>query len=137
MVDEHDSGFQTVSRKKQRKHTRMATGLLPPTYDSDLVLLVTIYKPSLLAFHIDLPLPLLPLLGALIGNDYAALDFFRSTESIVNRVQRVASTLSSVLEDAQSNNAKKVRQVFRGNNGGAMDVIGYFCSFNVCVIKAN
>lgn len=127
MANGHDTDFQTVTRKKQKKQARndVVASLIPPVHDLELTLLVTIYEPALLATHVDLPLPLLPLLGALIGNDYASLDFFRSSESVVERVQRVASTLSSVLRDAQSNNTRKMRQVFRGSNGSAADVIGY------------
>ncbi|GJJ08457.1 hypothetical protein Clacol_002675 [Clathrus columnatus] len=121
--NDHDHDFQPVVKKKQRRQSPN-DGVLPPTHQSNLVLLVSIYEPTLLAIHVDLPVPLLPLLGAIIGNDYASLDFFRSSESVVERVQRVASTLSLVLKEAQSNNAKKTRQILHTSNGGAMDVIG-------------
>jgi len=133
IVDGDDWEFQVVTKKKSKakyklKDSRLelGTGPLPPSSQeySEWSLVLTIFEPSVLAVHLDLPTSLLPLLGSLVGNDYASFDFFRSSESIVERVERVAETLSSVVKDAQSNNAKTVRKIARGSHGGVMDVIG-------------
>jgi len=98
-VDDGFEEFQVVAKKKYKgkakaKESRieLGTGLLPPSspFPSDLSLLVTVYEPATFAKHVSLPPSLLPLLGALIGNDYASFEFFRTTESVVQRVQRVA-----------------------------------------------
>jgi hypothetical protein len=132
LVDEDDE-FQVVTKKKQKPKIRvnesqvkLGSGLLPPsaTEEMELSLVFIVYEPSALASQLALPVSLLPLLGAFIGNDYASFEFFRSNETPVNRVQRVADTLSSVLKDAQSGNAKKMRKVTRGGQGSVIDVIG-------------
>ncbi|KAF8526046.1 hypothetical protein BU17DRAFT_41213 [Hysterangium stoloniferum] len=131
--DESDE-FQIVTKKKQKskmkvKESRvtLGNGPLPPSATEELMelsLVLTVYEPSTLATHFALPTSLLPLLGAFIGNDYSSFDFFRSNETAVNRVKRMADTLSSVLKDAQSGDPKKTRKIARGGEAGVIDVIG-------------
>ncbi|KAF8484106.1 hypothetical protein JB92DRAFT_2821711 [Gautieria morchelliformis] len=128
-----DSEFQVVTRKKQKAKLKvnqagleLGSGPFPPSSHilSDLSLVLTVFEPTTFANYVSLPATLLPLLGALIGNDYSSFNFFRSNVSPADRVQRVADALSSVLKDAQSGNAKKVRKIDRGGQGGVIDVIG-------------
>ncbi|KIJ51323.1 hypothetical protein M422DRAFT_26742 [Sphaerobolus stellatus SS14] len=128
-----DAEFQVVTKKKSKSKQKikdsrleLGTGPIPPSSQdySEWHLVLTVFEPSILAGHLSLPTSLLPLLGSLIGNDYASFDFFRSSESIVERVERVAETLSSVVKDAQSPNVRTVRKIARGSHGGVMDVIG-------------
>ncbi|KAF8583831.1 hypothetical protein K439DRAFT_1390128, partial [Ramaria rubella] len=128
-----DSEFQTVTRKKQKgklkvKESRMELGngpLPPPSHEPcELSLVLSVYEPVALAKHLTLPPSLLPLLGALVGNDYASFDFFRTTEAVITRVQRVANTLSTVLKEAQSGTAKRIRKIDRGGQGSVLDIIG-------------
>ena len=135
LVDGDDPSFQVVTRKKQRTRLKvkdsgleLGSGPFPPSshVQSDLSLVLTVYEPAAFADYVSLPLTLLPLLGALIGNDYASYNFFRSSTAPADHVQRVAHTLSSVLKDAQSGNAKNVRRIDHGGQGGVIDVIGRY-----------
>lgn len=133
VANEDDSEFQVVTRKKQQKKVKdlgfeLRSGPLPPStpVQSDLSLVVTVYEPGSFASHLSLSPPLLPLLAALVGNDYASFDFFRSNVSAATRVQRVADILSAVIKDAQSGNAKKLRKIDRGGEGSVVDIIGHY-----------
>lgn len=125
-VVESDGEFQTVVSSKSRKkaHQQKAgetKGIIPPDFDGELQLSVTIYSPARLATHLQLPVSLLPLLGALVGNDYtgakeAAMTtaqrtnlqwlFFDHSLSNSQRITRVATTLRSILDAALSAPAK-------------------------------
>lgn len=135
LTDGDDSLFQVVTRRKQGAKLKvkdsgleLGSGPLPPSshVQSDLSLVLTVYEPATFADYVSLPPTLLPLFGALIGNDYASFHFFRSSLAPAARVKRVADTLTSVLKDAQSGNAKKVRKVERGSQGSVIDVIGRY-----------
>lgn len=133
LANESDSDFQVVGRKKQKAKFKvndsgleLGFGPLPPAShaESELSLVLVVYDQASLATHVSLSPTLLPLLGALIGNDYASFDFFRSHVSSADGVQRIANTLSAVIKDAQSGNAKKLRKIDRGGQGSVMDIIG-------------
>ncbi|KAL5529486.1 hypothetical protein ACEPAG_5471 [Sanghuangporus baumii] len=70
-VDEDtDDGFQSVKKKKRTVPQRMTGfGVIPPD-STDFSLSVSLYTPASLAQHLNLPVSILPLLGALVGNDY-------------------------------------------------------------------
>ncbi|GBE81272.1 hypothetical protein SCP_0309990 [Sparassis crispa] len=129
-----DGGFRPVrSTKKASKRAaanhREGNGIVPP-YDplevvSEVVLTVTVYPPASLAEHLQLPVSLLPLLGALVGNDFTGMDvdwspqrtssrmnnlqhlFFERQLTLVQRIMRVANTLRSILSAALSSTAPK------------------------------
>ncbi|KAI5119948.1 hypothetical protein M0805_002137 [Coniferiporia weirii] len=65
-----DDGFQAVKSKKKLGSENIAgVGIIPP--DSGVLSLsASLYTPASLAHHMNLPVSLLPLLGALVGNDY-------------------------------------------------------------------
>ncbi|EJD02205.1 PIN domain-like protein [Fomitiporia mediterranea MF3/22] len=68
--DELDDGFQSVKRKKRSAPKQTSTfGMIPP--DAEIYSLsVSLFTPSALAQLLKLPVSLLPLLGAIVGNDY-------------------------------------------------------------------
>ncbi|TCD66532.1 hypothetical protein EIP91_001252 [Steccherinum ochraceum] len=117
-VRESDGEFQTVvskTRKRAQKQRETQTGLIPPESGRDLHLSVTIYSPARLATHLKIPISLLPLLGALVGNDFTGGKdtsvttsqqtnlqwlFFERQLTLSQRVTRVATTLRSILDAA-------------------------------------
>ena len=106
---EDDGEFQIVRKAKGKKLTdsRLNKGIIPPDRTSGLTLSLTFYHPSTLASYVDLPVTLLPLLGALVGNDYSksALTtqrtgqslFFQRQLTLPQRISYVASTLCNIL----------------------------------------
>ncbi|CCM00163.1 uncharacterized protein FIBRA_02191 [Fibroporia radiculosa] len=121
------NGFKTVRKSKIRKRSavnqRVGRGLIPPDHlvdsDTDLVLTATVYSPESLAAHLQLPTSLLPLLGALVGNDFTgapevtSIDaynsskkndlqqlFFEKQLTLTQRITKVANTLRSLLNAA-------------------------------------
>lgn len=106
-----DDGFTPVkgSRKKQLMTKRLSRphALSPPGNIESLT--ISAYHPRLLAEHLGLPLPLLPLFAALVGNDYASfhLLFFQRHLTSAERTPIVAEALRSVLAQQQRLHARK------------------------------
>ncbi|KAJ7129025.1 hypothetical protein C8R43DRAFT_1074642 [Mycena crocata] len=128
-VVEDDDDFQQVRKPKARKkapNPGSGRGIIPPTSTSGLSLSFTSYSPITLASHLNLPVTLLPLLGALVGNDFTnqsgsprrnvQLLFFQRQLSLTQRITRVASTMQSIL--SASSYKGKQKQV-----GSVMDLI--------------
>jgi len=116
-VDDEDSEFQPVRRKKKGKpQSSVNHGILPPQGTSDLVLSCSTFSPAALASHLNLPVSLLPLLGALVGNDYSTSYrnsqsmFFDHKLTLSQRITRVSTTLRAVLT-ASSGPKRKQKQV--------------------------
>ncbi|KAG6809304.1 hypothetical protein H0H92_000762 [Tricholoma furcatifolium] len=128
---EEDSDFQEVRKPKSKKRliadTGVGRGVIPPDGESP-TLTLTVYKPELLATHLKIPVTLLPLLGALVGNDYTVLSesnrrnfqslFFEKQLSLSQRITRVASTIQSILSPSAQKRKKPKHQV-----GSVMDLI--------------
>ena len=150
---EDEDGFQTVKKGKGKgKRRRQAQadqiqragrGILPPDAltivspgsetstgtDARLALSFTVYSPATLATHLSIPVSVLPLLGALLGNDFTGAPasddsapppattaeirskgranlqrlFFERRLTLAQRITRVSSTLSSILAAAFDN----------------------------------
>ncbi|TFY53632.1 hypothetical protein EVJ58_g9348 [Rhodofomes roseus] len=118
------SGFKTVRKPKARKReaesSLVGRGIIPPTTsDTALSLVCNVYSPASLATNLQIPVSLLPLLGALVGNDFTGSSddavptaslarpstrprhmqymFFERQLTHAQRIARVASTLRSLL----------------------------------------
>ncbi|EJF57601.1 hypothetical protein DICSQDRAFT_140274 [Dichomitus squalens LYAD-421 SS1] len=154
-IGEDEDGFRTVRKGKGKKKRqveasqaqRAGRGILPPdalgalglspdlpsAAQGQLALSFTVYSPTTLATHLDIPVSLLPLLGALLGNDFTGAPasddlapapattadirskgrgnlqrlFFERQLTLAQRISRVSTTLSSLLAAA-----------FDGSGGG-------------------
>ena len=128
--DEDDGEFQIVRKPKGKKkppNMGLGRGIVPPDAASGLNLSFIVYEPSVLATHLNLPVTLLPLLGALVGNDYSGQSpsserslqslFFQRQLTLPQRINYVATTLDSILS-ASSQKRKQKHQV-----GSVMDLI--------------
>ena len=112
-------GFQTVVSKGKKKavatQSGVSRGIIPPDAASGLQLSVITYSPASLAAHLQLPISLLPLLGALVGNDFTGEKeasattakqtnlqwlFFERSLTLTQRITRVATTLRTILAAA-------------------------------------
>ena len=103
---EDDDGFVVARKNKARGHANEASnslqGIIPPDTSGELSLSLVIYTPRGLASHLQISLSLLPLLAALIGNDFTADRrpisklFFDRNMTASQRIARVASVLKSV-----------------------------------------
>ena len=151
VIDE--DGFQTVRKGKSKKKRtaakqdqRAGRGILPPNAlptvdplpDGQLGLSFSVYEPSTLATQLGIPVSLLPLLGAFLGNDFTGASgsddtgpppattaeirakgrqanlqrlFFERGLTHGQRITRVAGTLSGILATAFGGGA--------GSSGGA------------------
>ena len=144
--DLDEDGFQIVKKGKGRKRRAAATetntavkagrGILPPhalpdftatDTDGELALTFAVYEPGTIAAHLGIPVSLLPLLGAFLGNDFTGAPnasddtapppattaeirsksranlqrlFFDRGMTHGQRIQRVAKTLSGILAAA-------------------------------------
>ncbi|KAF7795578.1 hypothetical protein EIP86_006741 [Pleurotus ostreatoroseus] len=128
-VDQGDEdGFQTVVNSKAKKKAAasqragVGRGIIPPDDPLDLQLTVTTYSPIDLAAHLQIPPSLLPLVGALVGNDFtgnrdpSSLStagqtnlqwlFFERQLTLSQRIVRVANTLGSILQAALAPSTK-------------------------------
>jgi hypothetical protein len=127
---EDDGDFQTVRKPKGKKMShdpKLGKGLIPPDTATRLNLSFIVYKPSELAAHLKLPVTLLPLLGALVGNDFsnqpslsqrsAQSLFFRRQLTLAQRIDHVAATLESIL--TASSQKRKPKYLV----GSVMDLI--------------
>lgn len=124
--DDDDGDFQQVfvpKRKKrqlQMKDPKMGRGIIPPdnTTSSDLSFTFTAYSPASLASHLDLPVTLLPLLGALVGNDFSNQSrkriqelFFGRQMTLTQRILFAADTLRSILTGGSQTKRRPKQQV--------------------------
>jgi hypothetical protein len=130
-----DGEFQTVRKPKANRKdsgVRLSGGLVPPDNVPELSLTVVAYTPQTLAEHLNIPVSLLPLLGALVGNDFSkdsesnsrkiqAL-FFDRQFTLSQRIEKVASTIHSVISPGFQRRRAK-HQV-----GSVMDLID--CTVN-------
>ncbi|KAJ7502920.1 hypothetical protein B0H11DRAFT_1986974 [Mycena galericulata] len=120
--------FQQVRKPKAKQKTAASgfgRGIIPPDSTSGLTLSFTAYSPTTLASHLNLPVTLLPLFGALVGNDFSnqsasprrnvQLLFFERQLSLTQRITRVAATIQSILSTSSKGKPKQV--------GGVMDLI--------------
>jgi hypothetical protein len=109
-----DAGFVVSQRNKQRSelHTQ---GIISPDTNDALSLSCVVYSPHGLAAHLQISLSLLPLLAALIGNDFTADRrptsrlFYERDMSVSQRITRVANVLKSVAAAASGKPPKKAR----------------------------
>ena len=129
-INGDDSEFQTVRKPKAKRKVsdvRFSGGLVPPDNVLELSLTVVAYSPQTLAEHLNIPVSLLPLLGALVGNDFSkdsesnprriqAL-FFDRQLTLIQRIDKVANTIHSVISPG-SQRRKAKHQV-----GSVMDLI--------------
>lgn len=130
-VDQEDADFQTVknfkTKRKPSHDTQNLGGLLPPKTPGELSLSFVAYSPETLAKHLNLPCTLLPLLGALVGNDFSKESesssrkiqamFFDRNLTLSQRISKVATTMHSVISPGAPRRKAK-HQV-----GSVMDLI--------------
>jgi hypothetical protein len=107
--DNNDDDFQPVQRRKKAKKKQSITdkSIIPPQglvgSLEGLALSCSVYTPSALADHLDIPVSLLPLLGALVGNDFSPSYhnsqslFFAHNVTLSQRITRVSTVLRTVL----------------------------------------
>ena len=119
-VAEEDTEFCEVRKAKKRPvhNTRLGRGLIPPELVSGLNLTVSIYNPSVLADHLKLPVNLLPLLGAIVGNDFYNETsrqkirlIFERRLSPVERINCVSSTIHSIIVSSTRRQKDRVDSV--------------------------
>jgi hypothetical protein len=112
-----DAGF-IVARKNKARGLANGTnsplqGIIPSDTASELSLNCVIYTPAVLAAHFQISISLLPLLGALIGNDFTADRrpisnlFFERGMTVSQRIARVANVLKSATAIATGTSPKK------------------------------
>ena len=109
--------FQPIKRKKTKKNFEVHHGIIPPVEDvSQISLTCTTISPVALAAHLELPISLLPLLGALVGNDFSASPsarfgkqslFFERKVTLSQRITRVSKTVHDAISNPAQNKAKR------------------------------
>ena len=109
--------FQPIKRKKAKKHFEVNHGIIPPVEDvSKVALTCTVISPAVLATHLEIPISLLPLLGALVGNDFSASPsarfggrslFFDRKVTLSQRITRVSNTIRDAISNPAQNKVKK------------------------------
>lgn len=128
-VDRDDDDFQKVRKNKSKRKTmteqQASQGLVPPETGNNLSLSFVSYNPQTLADHLAVPVALLPLLGALVGNDFSKECevnsrkiqslFFSRHLTLSQRIEQAANTLRSVISPQKR---KATLQV-----GSVMDLI--------------
>ncbi|PFH50876.1 hypothetical protein AMATHDRAFT_192297 [Amanita thiersii Skay4041] len=110
--DDSNGEFQIVRKYKSKKKATSVSGsgngVIPPISDTGrLKLSLVTYSPDLLAAHLRIPVALLPLLGAIVGNDYTRHTdnarrssqtlFFERHLTLGQRIQRTAATIQNIL----------------------------------------
>ncbi|KAJ7125059.1 hypothetical protein C8R44DRAFT_782173 [Mycena epipterygia] len=127
---EDDGEFQQVRKPKARKkvvNSSVVRGIIPPdSTTAGLSLSFTAYSPITLASHLNMPVTLLPLLGALVGNDFSnqsasprrnvQMLFFERQLALTQRITRVAATMQSILSASSQKGKQK-------HVGSVMDLI--------------
>ncbi|RDB25430.1 Protein asteroid 1 [Hypsizygus marmoreus] len=128
---EEDAEFQEFRKPKAKRRpvndARVSRGIIPPESEAP-TLSLTIYSPQALAEHLKIPVTLLPLLGALVGNDFSSQSesnrrnvqslFFDRQLSLSQRINRVASTIQTILSPISQKRKKQKHQI-----GSVMDLI--------------
>lgn len=127
--DDPGDDFQKVRKPKSKKKREASTGraMIPPDGAQDLRLTCTVYHPDTLASHLNLPVTLLPLLGALVGNDFTAQSeanrrsiqslFFERRLTLGQRIESAAAAMRTILSPTTPRKKNK-HQV-----GSVMDLI--------------
>ncbi|KAF8891746.1 hypothetical protein BD779DRAFT_1437600 [Infundibulicybe gibba] len=127
--EDKDDDFQPVRKGKPKviRDPRLGRGIIPPDTDTDLSLSFTAYSPTTLASHLKVPVTLLPLLGALVGNDFTTSQelnnrsvqsmFFERQLTLTQRISRVASTIQAVISPSYQKRRQKHQL------GSVMDLI--------------
>ncbi|KAF9485956.1 PIN domain-like protein [Pholiota conissans] len=130
-INEEDGDFQPVKNSKAKRkpahNAQNLGGLLPPENAGQLTLSFISYSPDTLAKQLKIPTSLLPLLGALVGNDFSKESesnsrkiqalFFERSLSLSQRIEKVAATIHTVIAPGASHRKAK-HQV-----GSVMDLI--------------
>lgn len=128
--DDPDDDFRMVSKTKSKKKHEVppGRGIIPPESVEDLHLSCTVYHPDKLASQLNLPVTLLPLLGALVGNDFTHHPdsdrrsiqhlFFDRRLTLVQRIENAAAAMRSIMSPASSRKNSKYQV------GSVMDFIG-------------
>ena len=115
-----DAGFIVSQRNKVKKHDPSTRGIISPDTNDALSLNCVVYSPPGLAAHLQISLSLLPLLAALIGNDFTADRrptsnlFYERNMTVSQRITRVANSLKSVAAAASGKSPKKARHQITG-----------------------
>jgi len=112
-----DDGFVVARKNKARGNTNDASislqGIIPPDTAGELSLSCVVYTPQDLASHFQISLSLLPLLAALVGNDFTSDRhptsklFFDRNMTVSQRIVRVASVLKSASAIATGASVKR------------------------------
>ena len=123
-------GFRAVRSKAKGKvinESGRSRGLAPPNVEG-MALVVTVYQPEVLAEHFKIPVTLLPLLGALVGNDFTSQSqsnrrsirslFFEKHLTPMQCITLVANTIQNILSPSAPKRRKQKHQV-----GSVMDLI--------------
>lgn len=115
-----DAGFVVSQRNKVKKRGSElhAQGIISPDTNTNdaLSLSCVVYSPHGLAAHLQISLSLLPLLAALVGNDFTADRrstnklFYERNMTTSQRITRVANALKSVAAAASGKSPKKARR---------------------------
>ncbi|KAF8967929.1 hypothetical protein BDZ97DRAFT_1916502 [Flammula alnicola] len=130
-VNNDDADFQTVRKPKAKRkavhNPQNLGGLLPPENTEELSLSFISYSPETLAKQLNIPASLLPLFGALVGNDFSKESesnsrkiqalFFERQLTLTQRIDKVASTMHSVVSPGTP------RRKARHQVGSVMDLI--------------
>ncbi|KAJ3810815.1 hypothetical protein F5876DRAFT_88684 [Lentinula aff. lateritia] len=130
--EESDEWIQASKKKRPSRNHNLGRGIIPPpnAASSDLTLSFTVHSPEALSSFLDIPITLLPLLGALAGNDFSNQSagagkqvqqlFFEQRMTPSARINRVATTLRSILSLAQKHTQKQAKY----HVDSVMDLIG-------------
>ncbi|KAF8176516.1 hypothetical protein BJ912DRAFT_986797 [Pholiota molesta] len=130
-INVEDDDFQPVKNAKAKRkpvhNAQNLGGLLPPENTEELTLSFISYSPGTLAQQLKIPVSLLPLFGALVGNDFSKESesnsrkiqalFFERSLSLSQRIDKVAATMHTVISPGSSHRKAK-HQV-----GSVMDLI--------------
>jgi hypothetical protein len=129
--EEDDGEFQTVRKPKATRRLlndpTVGRGIIPPDME-DLTISFNVYSPDALAAYLKIPTTLLPLLGALVGNDFSTLSessprnvqslFFGRQLTPTQRINHVANTIRTILSRSSQKRPKQKHQL-----GSVMDLI--------------
>ncbi|KAJ3998740.1 hypothetical protein F5050DRAFT_1566541, partial [Lentinula boryana] len=119
--EEYDEWVPAGKRKRPARNPNLGRGIIPPsnTTSCDLSLTFTVHSPEALSSFLGIPITLLPLLGALAGNDFSNQSagagkqvqqlFFEKGMLSSARINRVSTTLRSILSLAQKNTGKQAK----------------------------
>ncbi|PPR05256.1 hypothetical protein CVT24_008282 [Panaeolus cyanescens] len=106
-----DDDFQTVKKPKAKakpmQKSASAIGAFPPENQEDLSMSFISYSPDAFANHLRIPASLLPLLAALVGNDFSKDNdsstrrtqalFFERQLTLIERIEKVANAIRDVI----------------------------------------